>query len=339
MARLLGRRTAELHWRWPADRRPGLRAPSPVTAADLDGLARRRPATRHGRGICGAGAAPHVGATRPSPLRSTACWPYAREHRATAGRDPLRHRPGLVKTRAPRRLSPGPGPGRQGRRHDPRFRGRAQPAAGRTPRQGHCRLRTSPACCARSTRPPGPACSASPRATRSPFDQLLAPALAWRDLRAQAAFMAEYRAVIGGCPSWPDDRHGADRLLRMFLLRQLFDELGARGADAASVAAHIAARHSSAVRLRVLFPAAGRRQGQAAQLSQGARADGFVSSSPRRTRRRARHGAAVRPDPRRWWRPQRPATRPATRTGRIRISLVDRETFALRTRARCACPP
>ena len=36
------------------------------------------------------------------------------------------------------------------------------------------------------------------------FEQLLTPALAWRDL-ARAAFLEEYRMAIAGCPSWPGD--------------------------------------------------------------------------------------------------------------------------------------
>ena len=62
------------------------------------------------------------------------------------------------------------------------------------------------------------------------IDQLLAPALTWRDL-AQAAFMAEYRSGIAGCPSWPADPLAADRLLLPFKLRHLFEELAQEAAN------------------------------------------------------------------------------------------------------------
>jgi maltose alpha-D-glucosyltransferase/alpha-amylase len=55
------------------------------------------------------------------------------------------------------------------------------------------------------------------------FDQLLAPALAWRDL-ARAAFIEEYRSVIAGCPSWPVGT-SADSLLRLCLMTRLFHEI------------------------------------------------------------------------------------------------------------------
>ena len=55
-------------------------------------------------------------------------------------------------------------------------------------------------------------------------DQLLAPALIWRDL-AQAAFLSEYRTVIDGCPSWPAEAEAADQLIRLFLLHRLFQEV------------------------------------------------------------------------------------------------------------------
>jgi maltose alpha-D-glucosyltransferase/alpha-amylase len=55
------------------------------------------------------------------------------------------------------------------------------------------------------------------------FDELLVPALAWRDL-ARAAFLAEYRMAIGGCPSWPGDA-AAEGFLRLLLAERLFREL------------------------------------------------------------------------------------------------------------------
>ena len=54
-------------------------------------------------------------------------------------------------------------------------------------------------------------------------EQLRAPALAWRDL-AQAAFLAEYRAAIGDCPSWPGDAAAAT-LLRILLAERLAQEI------------------------------------------------------------------------------------------------------------------
>ncbi len=55
------------------------------------------------------------------------------------------------------------------------------------------------------------------------FDQLQTPALAWRDL-ARAAFMAEYRMAIGACPSWPGDA-AADAILRLMLAERLFRDV------------------------------------------------------------------------------------------------------------------
>ena len=48
-------------------------------------------------------------------------------------------------------------------------------------------------------------------------DQLLTPALAWRDL-ARAAFLAEYRAVIDDCPGGVD---GTEDLLRLLTLQTI----------------------------------------------------------------------------------------------------------------------
>jgi maltose alpha-D-glucosyltransferase/alpha-amylase len=62
------------------------------------------------------------------------------------------------------------------------------------------------------------------------LDQLLAPALAWRDL-ARAAFLEEYRAAIGDCPSWPSDPAAADALLRLFVVQKLFYEVGYEAAN------------------------------------------------------------------------------------------------------------
>ena len=55
------------------------------------------------------------------------------------------------------------------------------------------------------------------------FEQLLAPALAWRDLTS-AAFLAEYQLVIADPPGWPGAA-GALPLLRLFELRRLFEEI------------------------------------------------------------------------------------------------------------------
>jgi maltose alpha-D-glucosyltransferase/alpha-amylase len=55
-------------------------------------------------------------------------------------------------------------------------------------------------------------------------DQLVGPALAWRDL-ARAVFLEEYRATIGDCPSWPTDPADADSLLRLFVLQKLLYEV------------------------------------------------------------------------------------------------------------------
>jgi maltose alpha-D-glucosyltransferase / alpha-amylase len=61
-------------------------------------------------------------------------------------------------------------------------------------------------------------------------DQLMAPALAWRDL-ACAAFMEEYRTAIDGCPSWPGDPDAAQSLLRLFVLQKLLYEVGYEAAN------------------------------------------------------------------------------------------------------------
>jgi maltose alpha-D-glucosyltransferase/alpha-amylase len=61
-------------------------------------------------------------------------------------------------------------------------------------------------------------------------EHLLAPALAWRDL-ARQAFMDEYQAGIGFCPSWPVDPAAADSLLRLFVIQKLFYEVGYEAAN------------------------------------------------------------------------------------------------------------
>ena len=61
------------------------------------------------------------------------------------------------------------------------------------------------------------------------FEQLLTPALAWRDL-ARAAFLEEYRMAIAGCPSWPGD-DAADALLRIILMGSKFREVMRELAD------------------------------------------------------------------------------------------------------------
>jgi maltose alpha-D-glucosyltransferase/alpha-amylase len=61
-------------------------------------------------------------------------------------------------------------------------------------------------------------------------DQLLGPAMAWRDL-AQQAFLDGYKAAIGDCPVWPADPAETDRLLRLFLIQKLFYEVGYEAAN------------------------------------------------------------------------------------------------------------
>ena len=83
------------------------------------------------------------------------------------------------------------------------------------------------------------------------FEQLLTPALAWRDL-TRAAFLAEYRAVIGDSPGWPS--MATDDLLRLLTLQRLLDEIGRE-----------ATRPSARLRiplsgLRELFPGSGQSQ-------------------------------------------------------------------------------
>jgi maltose alpha-D-glucosyltransferase/alpha-amylase len=55
------------------------------------------------------------------------------------------------------------------------------------------------------------------------LEQLLAPALEWRDL-ARAAFLDEYRAGIAGCPSWPGDVEAAAPL-RLELATRVLREI------------------------------------------------------------------------------------------------------------------
>jgi maltose alpha-D-glucosyltransferase/alpha-amylase len=64
----------------------------------------------------------------------------------------------------------------------------------------------------------------------SAFDQLLEPAMAWRDL-AQAAFLNGYREAIGDCPVWPADPAETERLLRLFIIQKLFYEVGYEAAN------------------------------------------------------------------------------------------------------------
>ena len=82
------------------------------------------------------------------------------------------------------------------------------------------------------------------------FEQLLTPALVWRDL-TRAAFLAEYRAVIGDSPGGVD---GTEDLLRLLTLQRLLDEIGRE-----------ATRPSARLRiplsgLRELFPGSGQSQ-------------------------------------------------------------------------------
>jgi maltose alpha-D-glucosyltransferase/alpha-amylase len=62
------------------------------------------------------------------------------------------------------------------------------------------------------------------------FDALLRPILAWRAL-VSGAFLEEYRATIGECPSWPREPAAADALLRLFTIQKLFYEVGYEAAN------------------------------------------------------------------------------------------------------------
>ena len=61
-------------------------------------------------------------------------------------------------------------------------------------------------------------------------DQLLGHAIAWRDL-VTATFLAGYRETIGACPTWPSDPATADALVRLFVVQKLFYELGYEAAN------------------------------------------------------------------------------------------------------------
>jgi maltose alpha-D-glucosyltransferase/alpha-amylase len=61
-------------------------------------------------------------------------------------------------------------------------------------------------------------------------EQILAPALTWRDL-ARAAFMDGYREAIGDCPSWPADPEESAKLLRLFTIQKLFYEVAYEAAN------------------------------------------------------------------------------------------------------------
>ena len=52
----------------------------------------------------------------------------------------------------------------------------------------------------------------------------ISSALAWRN-QACNVFLATYRTVIAGCPTWPRDEQLADRLLQVFTLEKLFYEV------------------------------------------------------------------------------------------------------------------
>ncbi len=56
------------------------------------------------------------------------------------------------------------------------------------------------------------------------LERVLAQALAWRDL-AQRGFLDGYRAVIAGCPVWPEDDATAERLLNVFMVQKLLYEV------------------------------------------------------------------------------------------------------------------
>jgi maltose alpha-D-glucosyltransferase/alpha-amylase len=61
-------------------------------------------------------------------------------------------------------------------------------------------------------------------------EQLMPAALVWRNL-AQNAFMEGYRETIGDCPSWPADAEEAQRLLRLFVVQKIFYEVGYEAAN------------------------------------------------------------------------------------------------------------
>ena len=216
----------------------------------------------HGRAASGAGAGrATIPPSRPSPARRpiwrltsparAAPWPTAwrcwsgcatarttrwRRHRrrsrrgaaelerllAAAGRPAAR--PG--QDPAPRRLPPGPGPGRQGRRHAWSI-SRARRSRPLDERRAKALPLTDLAGMLRSFDQAAWA-SVFRFAETEPaaFDQLLAPALVWRDL-ARAAFLDEYRAAIGDCPSWPGD-DAADALLRILADRAHLSGTAAR---------------------------------------------------------------------------------------------------------------
>ena len=52
----------------------------------------------------------------------------------------------------------------------------------------------------------------------------ISSALAWRN-QACNVFLATYRTVIAGCPTWPRDEQLADRLPQVFTLEKLFYEV------------------------------------------------------------------------------------------------------------------
>ena len=86
------------------------------------------------------------------------------------------------------------------------------------------------------------------------FEQLLTPALVWRDL-TRAAFLAEYRGVIGDSLGSVD---GTEDLLRLLTLQRLLDEIGR---EATRPTARLRIPLSG---LRELFPGSGQSQDPAA---------------------------------------------------------------------------
>ena len=219
VARLIGRRTAELHWALArADRGPDL-TPEPCSAADL---AHERAAAL---------AAAHADLARLEQLRVTAGEPHGALIEAVlVRRGEIEHAlarapdlpPHLVRTRIHGDFRLGQVLIAKGDAMLVDFEGvagapMAQRRAKRLPTEdlaGMLRSFSDAAWAAlfRFAEPDPPALA-----------QLQAPALAWRD-QAAAAFLDEYRASIAGCPSWPGDAAG-EILVRQSLLRHLLAEL------------------------------------------------------------------------------------------------------------------
>ena len=229
VARLLGRRTAELHRAFAIDTDDPAFAREPVGRADLeawlaDARAQVENGFAHPRGPARGAPARVRRADIESALAARPAVEAAlASFEAAAGR--ARQDPPA------RRLPSGPGGGRQGRHHGPRLRGRAASARSRSAAPRARPSATLRACCARSTTPPGPASSASresdPAATGAAAASRPGLARSCRSTRSWTAIGRRSATARAGPPIRPKPT----RLLRLFMVQKLFYEVGYEAAN------------------------------------------------------------------------------------------------------------